>query len=993
MLPVPDTLRIFSSPSAQSSVLAGGHRSLDLDASLSSAPDSSQPSSAVSDSASQQARRSSRFKQHPSLADYRQRKQILVQSIPKADSKSKIKKPVREKAKTRASFSHKKPSAESDRAKRNLFSDPKPKVKAKTSRVRRKHGKAERRRHTLGSIDKTTTLVLGTPAHKQRSGWHIHQQEKRRSKELVQPKVHVVAESPMKESEPDPETRERMNKPARYLLREAFYSSNSQQSRNFARALKQSEKSDGFPISEILYEKYPETSRSNHGTLASAVRGESPMKSPQSRLLKSFLISPTPNPKSKGQGKTTPVKTTSRTSKRLAKKLDFSNMEVKPSSSSSQHSARDVQLIFDGENAIDFNIFGSPTKRLTRETYQNSLKTPEKQITPSRIDMWSSSSCPSSTSAYPGNLAPELNFRSALFQTININESGISPAGSGDKRPTTRSTPNKELPHRLPQGSMLSSPGQASRLRSNLFCKSPKKSVPVADFGFVEGGETRKNTPTKKQRQASAESPVLPTTPQKSSAQVSATFQGILSTPSKVRFSEKYLISPPAGSKCPPSTEKRTPGKSILKGSPNFKAMKVPRRIQLQPVDDPANDYNNAFVNTQEETIYSPEGGRNSIMNFGDNSSSIEGKSPQKKCQTAISKDGSENPQNTKSSNIVPALRQTGKAKAEEASTSAHCSSQEEFQLQKNRPATIQIRTPSPRAKRETGCIQSWARRKRCSPKQSSGSSSSLISPPRFSKNRSREDSSLTCPLGKENEDMKEKPCTYDNNIKGRASKKRGLFQSEESEAETNPSKRARKYSTQRNSGRLNIDELNAPNSPGLFDATVTKSPMQAENAPLPCEKADSSQGSVPSTSQSEGKLSICGNPSPFRRLTRQCSNQDEGSLGFPVPISSSSDKVMRDLAKGSDTNNKHLKDFGNEPNNTKPCATVTSSCGNRSPAHAVPSTPQKKQYSPSLSTLGLISLIQSPLVALQAVDSSKQENDTKNGHAHPKSRKHLDLG
>ena len=51
----------------------------------------------------------------------------------------------------------------------------------------------------------------------------------------------------------EPETTSKLNKPARYLVREAFYSSKSQQSRNFAKAVEQSQKSDGFPVSEISY--------------------------------------------------------------------------------------------------------------------------------------------------------------------------------------------------------------------------------------------------------------------------------------------------------------------------------------------------------------------------------------------------------------------------------------------------------------------------------------------------------------------------------------------------------------------------------------------------------------------------------------------------------------------------------------------------------------------------------------------------------------------
>ena len=48
------------------------------------------------------------------------------------------------------------------------------------------------------SSEKARTLVLGTPIHKQKSGWHIQQQERRRLRDDVQSDVQTVAESPMK---------------------------------------------------------------------------------------------------------------------------------------------------------------------------------------------------------------------------------------------------------------------------------------------------------------------------------------------------------------------------------------------------------------------------------------------------------------------------------------------------------------------------------------------------------------------------------------------------------------------------------------------------------------------------------------------------------------------------------------------------------------------------------------------------------------------------
>ncbi|KAK3699065.1 hypothetical protein RRG08_041628 [Elysia crispata] len=72
----------------------------------------------------------------------------------------------------------------------------------------------------------------------------------------------------------------------------------------------------------------------------------------------------------------------------------------------------------------------------------------------------------------------------------------------------------------------------------------------------------------------------------------------------QVKFSELFLISPPTGSGYPPTAEKSTPGKSILKGSPSRKKVKIPRRIQLQPIMSMAARGGEKRINNWEVNVY-----------------------------------------------------------------------------------------------------------------------------------------------------------------------------------------------------------------------------------------------------------------------------------------------------------------------------------------------------------------------------------------------------
>ncbi|CAG5133189.1 unnamed protein product, partial [Candidula unifasciata] len=340
MLPLPSALAKFASPATPSSV-SETQQSHTNEASFLSAPVSSQPSSLLSDQSSQQAKRFNKFKQHPSFSDFRQKKQILVK--PKPKPKVETKKAVTDKTKTRSS-SKKNRLVDFERAKRNLFSDT-----PSSSRVKTRSAQKGRRSASKAS----RTLVLGTPVHKQTSQRHLWQQERRRQRENIQPEVQVIAETPVKDDDDDAGGTEdcALNRPARYIVREAFYSSKTQPSRNLVKSFELAEKSDlGVPDCQ----GYMIHSSKSQGTLSSAVRGESPILSPRSRLIRTFLSSPSPTPKSKLKHK--PVTSARRCSPRKsAKKLLFNDIDKKDANITRPADVGYAHLIYDGENANDFS--------------------------------------------------------------------------------------------------------------------------------------------------------------------------------------------------------------------------------------------------------------------------------------------------------------------------------------------------------------------------------------------------------------------------------------------------------------------------------------------------------------------------------------------------------------------------------------------------------------------------------------------------------------
>ncbi|GFR92221.1 treslin [Elysia marginata] len=1015
MLPLPLALKTFASPSGPSSVLT---RSIDHNTSFSSAPGSSQPSSVLSDSASQQ-KRSSRFKQHPSFADYHQKRQILVEPLPKPHSKGKSAQGGKEKSKARSGSPKKKYRGECDKAKRNLFSEHRPKAKA--TKIRDRHSNSRRkRRHSLSATDKARTLVLGTPLHKQKPGWHIQQQEKRRLRDKVQSEVHTVAESPVKEIELEPGTR--VEKPARYLLRQAFYSSKSQQSRNFAKALEQSQNTDGFPISEMSYEKYPSTSKRTHGTLASAVRGESPVLSPRSRLIKTFMSSPSPAPKFQGRLQATQAATPGRPPRRLAKKLDFSNLEASSSPRLRQPLVLDAQLIFDGENAIDFDIMKSPSKNTASNTYREPLKTPEKQIKPSRPDMWSSASCPPhslSSAAEKTSFEPssELNFRNTLFQNAKSHQ--VSPEKQQNRSPhaqrkSTRKVPMKQSPQ-IPNDCSFSSPEQASRIRSNLFSKSPKKFDSFSEVlekqcldrsisatsrsprkiqERLEGRQT-----TQKVEEFSfnlvMKNTTEPRTPQKLSSSVTSSALCVQSTPSKVKFSDRYLISPPTGSGYPPSAEKSTPGKSILKGSPSMRKVKIPRRIQLQTLEDLPSKTSRELASTFGENVHKSLKAEASFgFDYRINSSNSVSPSQFKKETKDRESPG-------RHEHIAPSYipEKSPLIETEDLATQAHkntsfealssAQSALEGNISRTKPAAMQIRTPSPSAKKSNS-IQNWARRKKCSPKQNSKPHAAILSPTSSSSsNASSNDGKSKAPLSSIMAKVNEIDDNDSSTSRGkRTTRKRGLFQVDENEDEIIESKRLKKISSHNKKvyslpSNMDVNRIESKErhyraeSPELFDLEVD---MGANNN-LTTGHNDFKVSQSPFSLLTS---SVSHNFSPTKRLTRQSSNLGgDDSLGF-------SNSVLSVTIPGPGSSNKVCEEASSQSELEKEALSCTPS-KRMSPANTS-KTSGKKQYSPALSTFGLASLIESPFVAVQSGSPNVYEMKKRSDRVNPKSRKHLDL-
>ena len=738
------------------------------------------------------------------------------------------------------------------------------------------------------------------------------------------------------------------------------------------------------------------------------------------------MPSPSPAPKSQRPAQASPLKTPGRPSRRLAKKLDFSNMGASTSTKSNQPLALDAQLIFDGENAIDFNMLKSPSKRSATNNHFRSLKTPEKQIKRSQPDMWSSASCPPPSAPSPSRensreSSAELNFRNALFR--NAKSSQGSPKRKRKMSPHREKPSHEQSSHRSPKESSFSSPGQASRIRANLFTRSPKKfdsfTAMLHRESLLENVSSNNMSPRKTRKRSESRISIDkegestkdsfghldfdmkgntgPMTPQKLRSHASNPSHQFQSTPSKVKFSESSLISPRSGSGYPPSAEKSTPGKSILKGSPNIRNVKIPRRIQLQSVESVTTRSSRKGTGDSKENVCEATMNGSSCCSdniisrskFSFSSSQLETETIENERTLSLNiagpcKESDKSPEAEKESRKVNKDNKASPDRTERASTSATLSSEEQWELSKQRPAAIQIRTPSPNAKKGSS-IQDWARRKKCSPKHNSNSSSNFILSPTSSSSsndgKSKSSVTLTKTMTKENENGHGDVVSTGGKWKN-ASRKRGLFQIDDNETEI-CNKRLRKNSshtedfqssstiTYVSDSKLGEQHARA-DSPELFDEEV--------------ENLTSKKRSVVLKSYESLRVSplpVSQGFSPNKRLTRQTSMQsEEGSFGFSNPACSISISRQSSLSKVSNQPQPSPSRHGNE---------APAHSSSESPARASTSS-ENKEYSPSLSTFGLASLIKSPFVAAQSQNPDREAHTRRSSSVKPKSRKHLEL-
>lgn len=356
----------------------------------------------------------------------------------------------------------------------------------------------------------------------------------------------------------------------------------------------------------VIAEYLAPTSKSQ-GTLASAVRGESPILSPRSRFLKAFMSSPSPAPKSKSKNKnsvTTPVR---RSSRKSVKKLVFKESSRRNTTNISRPADTEhAHLIFDGENANDFDLLTNPGVGCSRSSFQEGFKTPEKQVIHSLPDVWENSSCPpASSSGLNLSFKNILSSQDVKAEKLSKPSSCACDTGSIENlQPQVKITPLKLKSYLATH----LTPDLASRLQASVSSKSPSKASPwKANGSFLSFTRSESSVLlSSKHVKTDAQSDIDPlTTPKKRGkvdepAECEYTFStpkrrclshvsstdNSHSTPSKVKFSDSCLISPPAGSREPPSLERSTPGKSILKHSPLVK-QKVKCHLQLQPMPAP----------------------------------------------------------------------------------------------------------------------------------------------------------------------------------------------------------------------------------------------------------------------------------------------------------------------------------------------------------------------------------------------------------------------
>ncbi|KAH9500825.1 hypothetical protein Btru_073116, partial [Bulinus truncatus] len=921
MLPLPPALNKFASPMS-----AKAPMSVYNEDSFLSAPGSTQPSSHLSDQASQQTRRS-RFKQHPSISDFRHSKQILVKAKPKAEVKSTTK----EKAKVKVRSSrrrHTAPSVSADvgKAKRNLFSEKITKTSQSRTHDEVKSSHKKKSRHSSG---RSKTLVIGTPAHKQTSHRFLRQQERRRQSENIDPEVKVIAESPLKEDEDDPSLASALTKSAKHLLRESFYSTSSQPSRNFSRSLELSQRSSSQL--NLSQESQFQFSRSQ-GTLSSAIRGDSPHMSPRTRFMKSFIFSPSPTRKAKSLLRRSPRKS--------SKKLDFKAI-------AGQSAAADAQLIFDGENANDFNLMISPTRRKSTGAVGAGYKTPEKQIATSKANLWETASCPPLMVTPVKNSSHntfELSFKNIISQSEGRNR--LEP--SGDKTPV-KNMVLRSTPTRMQKTTVgFSTPVKSVAACHSAAYKTPEK---ITDFTMSPSG-TKSQIMTRSfstsnfhhatRKIGLSEHPHCPS-PRKQFFSESVVSPERHSTPTKVKFSNVDLSYPLVG-KVPPSAEKATPRKSILKNSPLVKdgLLRAARRVELQTVSTPVKCYSFLERSMADNKVYV-------AVDINKQEDFIS----RKYSLTDVSRLSLEPEKSFSSCSLRDTTGGSGKG---------------------TQSAAVTVRTPSPSCKKNPHSINSWDRRKKCSPKHSSPSSG-FISSPRKTAAPSAQPIMVNVSM-----ELLDTPKKAGSNSEIKHPRKRSLFLLDD--VAESPSKRAKNSSPKRSAQscslvRTDTYTFNPVNSsPSLYDDDDDRDVCGNPGVGQPSVLSQASQLSFSSCSGSQAaSLPQCVF-TPVKRSTRLSSALEEGSQGFPVFPSS----VSAELSPRT----RHENSFQTNVS-SKECAEKID-C----PQQQLGFSSEKKQFSPLLSEKGLRSLIDSPMFSRSG--DTQLSSPVLAKLSHSKSRKHLNL-
>jgi len=633
----------------------------------------------------------------------------------------------------------------------------------------------------------------------------------------------------------------------------------------------------------------------------------------------------------------------------------------------------DPTLIFDGENASDINMFKSPVKQFVPKS---PFKTPEKGKSSFRhLALMQAASCPPGFKTPPkrfkhAQLTPELSFRNVLSTTANAGKF-VSPRKDRGA------------------GFVLSSPERALRFGSNMNPSSPAKNhQSVSDLskralrsvfdeslssphkGTMSPSKARLSQLTSESspRKVQPMSILALGTPDKPGRHSSK----LVSTPSKVTFSRYDLVSPPPGGCPPPAAEatpgNSTPGKSILKTkSPGFKN-KAMRRVELTAVDPASCKKNSSFMDkltAAEEFIV--EGVNNSkrdeVVDQRFNTVPV---SSSKNTQGLIS--------NQVASTSVHLVTSRSLDSSDEDSSELRARSA-------NHEGVTIIRTPSPGSKPRTPeSINTWNRRKRLAGSKYSSSSSS-------SPNLSQ-----TYQVDKNNQPSAKPVVGQVSNFAGlnlckdnEHSRKRNIALLDSDVVSESPRKKARRSlnikSQQSCKENMQLFSLNRQ-ATGDFNPCSREPSAKSEDNEL--FSVSKSSGIVAPIKEQDLSLGASGDASTNRTpsigfyqpicspiTTDSCEwfdgNQGGGSQGFQVAPN-------LDGKKRTQIDSSEL-DHNDKDNKSKKSELVGGH--NKSP----------KQYSPSLTSSGLMHLINSPLIAAQSKDGDKH-----NRGRSTKTRKHLDI-